>query len=153
MVFTVYGLMAAVAAWASVVAEIITPKSHDDRVYSLDCHACLIYGIWSRYELLYLDAVILWYSWAGLSIVYLFIYDDAGASHPSSASCCGYGLVLGDVLVGIGVIGSYLPSFSIPMMGETEHYGWLSVWVAIGGAIAYFSLRNIPVDRSKVIYP
>ncbi len=39
------------------------------------------------------------------------------------------------------------------MMGETGTL-WMAIgWVAIGGAIAYFSLRNIPVDRSKVNLP
>ncbi|MEQ4513700.1 MAG: RbtT/DalT/CsbX family MFS transporter, partial [Pantoea agglomerans] len=55
--------------------------------------------------------------------------------------------------VGIGVIGSYLPSLTIPMLGETGTLWLAIIWVACGGILAYFSLRKVPVDRSRVNLP
>ena len=55
--------------------------------------------------------------------------------------------------VGIGVVGSYLPSLIIPSLGETGTL-WLAIaWVACGGVLAFFSLRHVPVDRSRVHLP
>jgi hypothetical protein len=52
--------------------------------------------------------------------------------------------------IGIGVVGSYLPSLTIPMFGETGTLWFAIVWVGCGGLVAFFSLRNVPVDRSRV---
>jgi hypothetical protein len=39
------------------------------------------------------------------------------------------------------------------MFGETGTLWFAIVWVACGGLLAYFSLRNVPVDRSRVNLP
>ncbi len=116
MVFTVYGLCwrrCGVGIWLWL--KLSPPKSHDDRVYLwIVMHALFMaFGLGMKS----LDAVILWYSWAGLSIVYLFIYDDAGASHPSRHLAAATGWFWAMYSVGIGVIGSYLRQFFNPNDG------------------------------------
>lgn len=155
MVFTVYGLMAAVAAWASgVVAEIITPLKAMmiGFVLWIVMHALFMaFGLGMKSY----SMMLLFYGIRGLAYP-LFIYSFMmmlvqviPRAHLAAAT----GWFWAMYSVGIGVIGSYLPSFSIPMMGETGTL-WMAIgWVAIGGMIAYFSLRNIPVDRSKVDLP
>ena len=49
--------------------------------------------------------------------------------------------------IGIGVFGSYIPSFTIPLIGEMGTL-WLSLlFCGIGGIIAQVSLRNINTPR------
>ena len=150
MVFTVYGLMAAVAAWASgVVAEIITPLKAMmiGFILWIVMHALFMaFGLGMKSYTL----MLLFYGIRGLAYP-LFIYSFMmmlvqviPRAHLAAAT----GWFWAMYSVGIGVIGSYLPSFSIPMMGETGTL-WMAIgWVAIGGAIAYFSLRHIPVGSS-----
>lgn len=154
-VFTVYGFAAALAAWGSgVIAEIITPQK-----------AMLIgFLLWFVMHIFFLVfgldfknyfCMLLFYGIRGLAYP-LFIYSFmlmivqiVPKTHLAAAT----GWFWAMYSVGIGVVGSYLPSFSIPFMGEIGTL-WLALaWVGAGGLLAFFSLRSIPVDRSKVDLP
>lgn len=154
-VFTIYGFAAALAAWASgVVAEIITPQ-----------RAMLIgFILWiimhAMFMTLGLDLknyffMLLFYGIRGLAYP-LFIYSFMlllvqVLPRPRLAAATGWFWAM--YSVGIGVVGSYLPSFSIPVIGEAGTLWFAIAWVCCGGLLAFFSLRHIPVDRSKANLP
>ncbi|WP_313667929.1 MFS transporter [Atlantibacter sp.] len=155
MVFAVYGFAAALAAWASgVVAELITPQKAMAIGFVLWCvmHALFMaLGLGMRnYPLM-----LLFYGIRGLAYP-LFIYSFMMMLVqvlPREKLAAATGWFWAMYSVGIGVVGSYLPSFTIPMMGETGTL-WMAIgWVAMGGVIALISLRNVPVDRSRVNLP
>lgn len=154
-VFTIYGFAAALAAWGSgVIAEVITPQK------------AMIFGfiLWIIMHVLFLVLgldfknyffMLLFYGIRGLAYP-LFIYSFMlmlVQVLPKNRLAAATGWFWAMYSVGIGVIGSYLPSFSIPYIGETGTL-WLAVlWVGAGGMLAFFSLRHVPVDRSKVDLP
>lgn len=51
--------------------------------------------------------------------------------------------------VGIGCIGSYLPSFTIPFIGETGTLWFAIAWVVAGGLMAMVLLRNVGSESEK----
>ncbi|MDD3267401.1 MAG: MFS transporter, partial [Burkholderiales bacterium] len=66
--------------------------------------------------------------------------------------------------IGMGVLGSYLPSITISLfndaalngstlVGETRTLWFSTLWVTVGGLIAIISMRNISVDTSKSKLP
>ncbi|WP_392553379.1 MFS transporter [Orbus wheelerorum] len=154
-VFTIYGFAAALAAWGSgVIAEVITPQKA----------MTIGFILWIAMHILFLSlgldmknyiCMLLFYGIRGLAYP-LFIYSFMlmlVQVLPRSRLAAATGWFWAMYSVGIGVIGSYLPSFSIPFIGELGTL-WLAViWVACGGLIAFFSLRSVPVDRSKVDLP
>lgn len=155
MVFTVYGLAAALAAWASgVVAEIITPQK-----------AMLIgFVLWIVMHTLFMalglgmrnyPLMLLFYGIRGLAYP-LFIYSFMlllVQVLPRERLAAATGWFWAMYSVGIGVVGSYLPSLIIPGMGETGTLWFAIAWVACGGIVAFFSLRRVEVDRSRVNLP
>ncbi|MET3059731.1 MFS transporter [Serratia marcescens] len=155
LVFTLYGLAAAMAAWASgVVAELITPQKAMTIGFILwiIMHALFMslgLGL-SNYPLM-----LLFYGIRGLAYP-LFIYSFMlmlvqvlPRQHLAAAT----GWFWAMYSIGIGVVGSYLPSLTIPMFGETGTLWFAIAWVASGGLLAFFSLRKVPVDRSRVDLP
>lgn len=155
MVFTVYGLAAAIAAWASgVVAEIITPQK------AMTIGFILWVIMHTLFMVLGLDfknylCMLLFYGIRGLAYP-LFIYSFMlllVQVVPRIRLAAATGWFWAMYSIGIGVIGSYLPSFSIPFIGETGTLWLAIIWVTCGGLLAFFSLKHIPVDRSKVDLP
>ncbi|ECG8633728.1 MFS transporter [Salmonella enterica subsp. salamae] len=154
-VFTLYGFAAALAAWASgVVAELITPQKA----------MTIGFLLWIIMHALFMSLglglhnyplMLLFYGIRGLAYP-LFIYSFmlmlvqvVPRQHLAAAT----GWFWAMYSVGIGVVGSYLPSLTIPAFGETGTLWSAILWVACGGLLAFFSLRNIPVDRSRVNLP
>lgn len=150
-VIAVYGFAAAIAAWASgVVAEIITPQ----KAMSIGCLLWIVMHV--LFLVLGLDFknyffMLLFYGIRGLAYP-LFIYSFMlllVQNLPSQRLAAATGWFWAMYSIGIGVVGSYLPSFTIPWIGETGTLWFAVLWVFSGGLVAYFSLKNVEVDRSK----
>ncbi|MGM0515543.1 MAG: MFS transporter [Pseudomonadota bacterium] len=145
LVFTVYGLAAALAAWSSgVVAEIITPQKamRIGFILWLVMHVLfMLLGLGMRnYPLM-----LLFYGIRGLAYP-LFIYSFVMLvvqNVPKQQLSSAMGWFWAMYSIGIGCVGSYLPSFTIPLMGETGTLWFAIVWVAAGGLMAMFLLRNV----------
>lgn len=151
LVFTVYGLAAALAAWSSgVVAEIITPQKamRIGFILWLVMHVLfMLFGLGMRnYPLM-----LLFYGIRGLAYP-LFIYSFVMLvvqNVPKQQLSSAMGWFWAMYSIGIGCVGSYLPSFTIPLMGETGTLWFAIAWVAAGGLMAMFLLRNVGQASSK----
>ncbi|KQN43002.1 cytochrome C biogenesis protein CcdA [Serratia sp. Leaf50] len=151
MVFTVYGLAAAVAAWSSgVVAEIITPQKamRIGFILWIVMHTLfMLFGLGMKnYPLM-----LLFYGIRGLAYP-LFIYSFVMLvvqTVPKQQLSSAMGWFWAMYSIGIGCIGSYLPSFTIPMFGETGTLWFAIAWVAMGGIMALTLLRNVGTVSEK----
>jgi polyol permease family len=151
LVFTVYGLAAALAAWSSgVVAEIITPQKamRIGFILWLVMHVLfMLFGLGMRnYPLM-----LLFYGIRGLAYP-LFIYSFVMLvvqNVPKQQLSSAMGWFWAMYSIGIGCVGSYLPSFTIPLMGETGTLWFAIAWVAAGGLMAMFLLRNVGEASAK----
>lgn len=151
LVFTIYGLAAALAAWSSgVVAEIITPQK-----------AMRIgFILWVVMHILFMTLglgmknytmMLLFYGIRGLAYP-LFIYSFVMLvvqTVPKQQLSSAMGWFWAMYSIGIGCIGSYLPSFSIPIMGETGTLWFAIAWVCAGGIMAMTMLRHVGVVNEK----
>ncbi|EIC86334.1 MFS transporter [Serratia sp. M24T3] len=145
LVFTVYGLAAAVAAWSSgVVAEIITPQKamRIGFILWVVMHTLfMLFGLGMRnYPLM-----LLFYGIRGLAYP-LFIYSFVMLvvqTVPKQQLSSAMGWFWAMYSIGIGCIGSYLPSFTIPLFGETGTLWFAIAWVGVGGMMALTLLRKV----------
>ncbi len=152
VVFTVYGLAAALAAWSSgVVAELITPQKamRIGFVLWVVMHVLfMIFGLGMKsYPLM-----LLFYGIRGLAYP-LFIYSFVMLvvqNVPKQNLSSAMGWFWAMYSIGIGCVGSYLPSFTIPFMGETGTLWFAIAWVIAGGLTALIMLRKIDTSSSKV---
>lgn len=152
LAFTLYGLAAALAAWISgVVAELITPQK-----------TMLIgFMMWAVFHVLFLifglghanySLILLFYGIRGFAYP-LFLYSFIviiihNVSTEKSSSALGWFWAV--YSVGIGVAGSYIPSFTIPVMGEMVTL-WLALaFCVVGGLITLFCLGDIKVPSHKI---
>lgn len=151
LVFTLYGAAAALAAWSSgVVAEIITPQ----RAMRIG------FVLWVVMHVLFMTLglgmrnyglMLLFYGIRGLAYP-LFIYSFVlmiVQNVPKDQVSSAMGWFWAMYSIGIGCIGSYLPSFTIPWMGETGTLWFAVAWVVAGGLLAMFALRNVGVESAK----
>ncbi|CAI0802411.1 MFS transporter [Serratia ficaria] len=151
LVFTLYGLAAALAAWSSgVVAEIITPQKA----------MCIGFILWVVMHALFMlfglgmknyPLMLLFYGVRGLAYP-LFIYSFVMLvvqNVPKHQLSSAMGWFWAMYSIGIGCIGSYLPSFTIPLIGETGTLWFAIVWVAVGGLMALVLLRRVGTAGSK----
>lgn len=145
LVFTVYGLAAALAAWSSgVVAEIITPQKamRIGFILWVVMHVLfMLFGLGMRnYPLM-----LLFYGIRGLAYP-LFIYSFVMLvvqNVPKQQLSSAMGWFWAMYSIGIGCVGSYLPSFTIPLIGETGTLWFAIAWVTAGGLMALLLLRNV----------
>jgi len=152
VVFTVYGLAAALAAWSSgVVAELITPQKamRIGFVLWVVMHVLfMIFGLGMKsYPLM-----LLFYGVRGLAYP-LFIYSFVMLvvqNVPKQNLSSAMGWFWAMYSIGIGCVGSYLPSFTIPFMGETGTLWFAIAWVMAGGLMALIMLRKTATASSKV---
>lgn len=149
-VFTVYGLVAALSAWASgVLAEVYGPT----RIMRIGAFA------WVGLHVLFLSLgigftslplILLFYGLRAIAyplFIYAFVVRIAQAV-PRDRLASAMGWYWAMYSIGIGCIGTYLPSFTIPAIG---YFGtlWLSVgWVAAAGIAVWFGLPATP-DEEK----
>lgn len=151
MVFTLYGAAAALAAWSSgVVAEIITPQ----RAMRIG------FILWVVMHILFMTLglgmrnyplMLLFYGIRGLAYP-LFIYSFVMLvvqNVPKHQLSSTMGWFWAMYSVGIGCVGSYLPSFTIPWMGETGTLWFAIAWVVAGGLMAMILLRNVGSESEK----
>ena len=151
VVFTVYGLAAALAAWSSgVVAEIITPQKamRIGFILWIVMHTLfMLFGLGMKnYPLM-----LLFYGIRGLAYP-LFIYSFVMLvvqTVPKQNLSSAMGWFWAMYSIGIGCVGSYLPSFTIPFMGETGTLWFAIAWVAVGGIMAMTLLRKVGKPSSK----
>ncbi|WES66766.1 RbtT/DalT/CsbX family MFS transporter [Superficieibacter sp. HKU1] len=143
--FTLYGLAAALSAWISgVVAEIITPQKT----------MFIGFVMWAIFHVLFLvfglghanyALILLFYGIRGFAYP-LFLYSFIviiihNVKSDSSSSALGWYWAV--YSIGIGVAGSYIPSFTIPLMGELGTLWTALAFCVAGGVIAMVSLRNV----------
>lgn len=151
LVFTLYGAAAALAAWSSgVVAEIITPQ----RAMRIG------FFLWVIMHILFMTLglgmrnyplMLLFYGIRGLAYP-LFIYSFVMLvvqNVPKHRLSSAMGWFWAMYSIGIGCVGSYLPSFTIPWMGETGTLWFAIAWVVVGGLMAMFLLRNVGGESEK----
>lgn len=143
--FAVYGFAAAIAAWVSgVVAEIITPRKAmiiGFVMWAVLHVLLLIFGLGqSNYAM-----ILLFYGLRGLAYP-LFLYSfivmivqnvEARQIGPSM------GWFWTVYSFGIGVFGSFIPSFTIPIFGEMGTLWSALIFVVLGGLVAVFKLGHL----------
>ena len=143
--FTLYGLAAALSAWISgVVAEIITPQKTMFIGFMLWCVFHVLFLVFGLGDANY-SLILLFYGIRGFAYP-LFLYSfivviihNVKSENASSA----LGWYWAVYSVGIGVAGSYIPSFTIPLIGELGTLWMALLFCFAGGIIAMVSLRNV----------
>ncbi|MFC7395511.1 MFS transporter [Scopulibacillus cellulosilyticus] len=144
MLFTVYGLVVAVASWLSgVLAELLGPKRVMVAGFSLWIifHICfLVFGLSKgNYGMM-----LTMYGIRGLGypmFIYAFVVWIAYiAPKQRLASAMGWFWCM--YSIGVGFFGTYIPSFTIPYIGFMGTL-WMSIgWVLLGGFISLFLIRD-----------
>lgn len=143
-VLAVYGLVVAIASWLSgVLAEIFSPR----RIMTF------AFIIWIIFHVGFLVFGLEQQNYAMMLIMYgirgfaypMFIYSFVvwiTYSSPAYKLASAMGWFWAMYSIGIGVLGSYLPSFTIPFIGELGSL-WLSiVFILVGGFIATFLVKD-----------
>lgn len=143
-VIAIYGLIVALASWMSgVLAEVFSPR----RLMTL------AFIIWIIFHVGFLTLGLAQQNYAMMIIMYgirgfaypMFIYSFVvwiTYSSPSHKLASAMGWFWAMYSIGIGVLGSYLPSFTIPLIGEMGTL-WLSIiFILIGGLIAMFLVKD-----------
>lgn len=143
-VLTVYGLVVTIASWLSgVMAEIFSPR----RVMTF------AFIIWMIFHVGFLVFGLEQQNYAMMMIMYgirglaypMFIYSFVvwiTYSSPSYKLASAMGWFWAMYSIGIGVLGSYLPSFSIPIIGEMGTLWSSLIFILIGGLIAMFLVKD-----------
>lgn len=145
LVFTVYGFTAALSAWCSgVVAELITAKRAMMLGFVLWVlfHVCFLYFGLSKANY---SLIVLFYGLRGIAyplFLYSFVVAIVQNVHASQISGA-MGWFWTIYSIGIGVAGSYIPSFTIPVFGEYGTLWCALVFVGTGGIISAVLLRGL----------
>ncbi|MBB3105145.1 MFS transporter [Azomonas macrocytogenes] len=142
--FAVYGFLAALSSWCSgVLAEMFGPR----RIMRIGVIAWiafhvlfLAFGLGEQNYLL----MVLFYGIRGLAYP-LFIYSflvwvAQVAPRERLASAMGWYWTM--YSIGIGFLGTYLPSFSIPHIGFMGTLWMAVVWVAVAGIMVMFLVKD-----------
>lgn len=152
LVFTVYGATAALSSWLSgVLAEVFTPRR------------MMLVGIawWLVFHALFLAIGL---SHANLLLTCIF-YGIRGFAYPlffygffvwvvqqsqphRLASAIGW--TWGMFTIGYGILGSYLPSYTIPWVGFMGTLWMSMIWVVAGGLCVLFFTRHLPPRNEPV---
>ncbi|RIL71428.1 MFS transporter [Staphylococcus devriesei] len=143
-VLAVYGLVVAVASWMSgVLAEIFSPR----RVMTF------AFIMWIIFHVGFLTLGLAQQNYAMMLIMYgirgvaypMFIYSFVvwiTYSSPSYKLASAMGWFWAMYSIGIGVLGSYLPSFTIPVIGEMGTLWFSLIFIVIGGLMAMFLVKD-----------
>ena len=140
LIFTVYGATAALASWLSgVLADVFKPR----RIMLIGVAWWLVFHalfLWLGLGHLNMPLMLLFYGIRGVAyplFFYGFFVWVVQRSRPHElASAIGWTWSM--FTIGYGIIGSYLPSFTIGWMGYMGTL-WMSMaWVFAGGLLIYF---------------
>jgi polyol permease family len=144
MVFTVYGLTVAIAAWLSgVLAEIMGPRR------------IMIWGfiLWILFHIGFImlgleqksfSMIITMYGIRGIAypmFIYGFVVWIAYVA-PKQRLASAMGWFWCMYSVGMGVFGSYLPSFTIPKIGFMGTLWMANAFIAVGGLMVVFLIKD-----------
>jgi polyol permease family len=145
LLFTVYGATAALASWLSgVLADVFTPR----RIMLVGVAWWLVFHVmflWLGLGHLNLPLMLLFYGIRGVAyplFFYGFFVWVVQRSRPHElASAIGWTWSM--FTIGYGIVGSYLPSFTIQWIGYMGTL-WMSMaWVFAGGLMIYFFTGGI----------
>lgn len=151
LVFTVYGATAAVASLASgVLSEIFSPKR------------AMLAGVfwWLLFHVLFLQfglshvdlpMILIFYGLRGFAYPFFFygFFVWVVENSPEHRLAAAVGWIWCMFTIGYGIIGSYLPSFTIPRIGFMGTL-WMSMaWVFVGGLIILFATKSSPLDKAN----
>ena len=154
LVFTVYGATAALSSWLSgVLAEVFSPR----RIMLIGVVWWLVFHVlflWLGLAHPNLPLTLLFYGIRGFAypmFFYGFFVWVVQKSRPHElASAIGWTWSM--FTIGYGIVGSYLPSFTIQWIGYMGTL-WMSMaWVLAGGLLIYFFTSGVPsVPRAAVL--
>lgn len=157
LIFTVYGATAAIASWLSgVLADVFTPR----RIMLIGVAWWLVFHalfLWLGLGAMNLPLMLLFYGIRGVAyplFFYGFFVWVVQRSRPHElASAIGWTWSM--FTIGYGIVGSYLPSFTIGWMGYMGTL-WMSMgWVFAGGLLIYFftdgigAIPNASIERGE----
>ena len=143
-VLTLYGLIVAVASWLSgILAEIFSPRKI----------MALAFIIWIIFHVGFLTLGLEQHSYPMMLIMYgirgfaypMFIYSFVvwiTYSAPKHRLASAMGWVWAMYSVGIGFLGTYLPSFTIPWIGFMGTLWSSIIFILIGGLMAMFLVKD-----------
>ncbi|GLK60151.1 MULTISPECIES: MFS transporter [Azotobacter] len=145
--FSVYGLLAALSSWSSgVLAEVFGARR------------IMLIGVvgWIAFHILFLffglseqnyPLMVLFYGIRAIAyplFIYAFVVWVAQvAPRERLASAMGWYWTM--YSIGIGFLGTYLPSFTIPHIGFMGTLWMAIIWVAMAGALVLFLIKNQPM--------
>lgn len=143
-VLTLYGLIVAVASWLSgILAEIFSPRKI----------MALAFIIWIIFHVGFLTLGLEQHSYPMMLIMYgirgfaypMFIYSFVvwiTYSAPKHRLASAMGWFWAMYSVGIGFLGTYLPSFTIPWIGFMGTLWSSIIFILIGGLMAMFLVKD-----------
>ncbi|MRS16602.1 MFS transporter [Enterobacteriaceae bacterium RIT691] len=153
MIFTVYAVTAAIASWLSGgISEIYGPK----KIMAL--------GVvwWAVFHVLFIHfglaaqnypLILLFYALRGFAYPLFFyaFYVLVVQRTPSHRLASATGWIWSMFTIGYGIVASFLPSVTIPLIGFIATL-WMSlVWVIVGGLVALFTLKELPSQNKTAI--
>jgi polyol permease family len=153
LIFTVYGATAALASWLSgVLADVFKPR----RIMLIGVAWWLVFHalfLWLGLGHLNLPLMLIFYGIRGVAyplFFYGFFVWVVQRSRPHElASAIGWTWSM--FTIGYGIIGSYLPSFTIGWIGYMGTL-WMSMaWVFAGGLLIYFFTGGVEASSNAGI--
>jgi polyol permease family len=144
LVFTVYGAAAALSSWVSgVLAEVATPKRTmlAGIVWWLVFHVLFLHFGLNHRDLKW---TVIFYGIRGFAYPLFFyaFFVWVVQKTPGHRLASAIGWVWAMFTIGYGIVGSYLPSFTIPVIGFMDTL-WMSMaWVLAGGLIILFAVKG-----------
>jgi len=153
MIFTVYAITAAISSWLSGgLSEIYGPKK------------IIVIGVawWFCFHILFIQfglvaksypLILLFYGLRGFAYPLFFygFYVLVVQRSPSHRLASATGWIWSMFTIGYGIIASFLPSVTIPLIGFIATL-WMSlIWVVVGGALALLTLKDTQEKHKKKI--
>ncbi|PTI98177.1 MFS transporter [Staphylococcus simulans] len=143
-VLTTYGLVVAIASWLSgVLAEVFSPRrlmTFAFITWIIFHVGFLVFGLETHNYAM----MIIMYSIRGIAypmFIYSFVVWITYSAPPQRlASAMGWFWAM--YSIGIGVLGSYLPSFTIPFISFMGTLWSSIIFIAIGGLMAFFLVKD-----------